>query len=213
MKHIVKGIAFALAMVTSTAQAIPTLFFDGSINYNSTSSELAVSGTLTESIDVTPALVLLDSTLVFSAFFDNLESISGGCLFCLNSTKGNFIGNADALINDLEIIDGEGNILLTAKFDSLSLEGIDGGDRGEVIGLLNATGGLLMDTFGESDLFALQLNLDTIFSSTMYDLDFAGRVDGNIEAHSVPEPTSLALLGLGFLIAGFTRKFKYSIQH
>ena len=133
------------------------------------------------------------------------------CFFCEASTKGNFTGSADALTEELKNFDGDGFTLLTAKFDSLSLEGADGGTRGVIIGLLNATGGSLMSTFAGSDLFALQLNLDTVFSDIMYNSDFTARVDGNIKAHSVPEPTSLALLGLGILIAGFARKNKYSL--
>ncbi len=148
--------------------------------------------------------------MVFSAFLDSVESLSGDCFFCVDSTKGNFIGSADALTDDLEIIDGDGFTLLTAKVDSLSLEGADGGTRGVIIGLLSATGGSLMSTFAGSDLFALQLNLDTVFSDTMYNSDFTARVDGNISV-PVPEPTTLALLGLGILISGFARKNKYSI--
>lgn len=206
MKNITIAIGLVLAFAASAAQAIPTLFFDGAIDYDSTSTELMVEASLTESVDITPAPTLLGSTMVFSAFFDSVESLSGSCFFCSDSTKGYFFGSTDASINDLEIIDGDGTTLLTAKFDSLSLEGIDGGDTGEIIGILSATGGSLISMFDGSDLFALQLNLSTVFSDTMYDSDFAGRVDGNIKARSVPEPSSLALLGLGILITGFARK-------
>jgi hypothetical protein len=42
----------------------------------------------------------------------------------------------------------------------------------------------------------------------MYGSSFAGRVDGNIQGSSVsvPEPSSLALLCIGLLIATFARK-------
>lgn len=213
MKNITTIIGLALILAASAAQAIPTLYFDGTINYvagtNPGTGDLSVDAVLTQTTDIAPVPATIDSTMVFSAFLDSIESLSGGCFFCADSTKGNFIGSADALTNDLKIVDGDGTTtLLTAKFDSLSLEGADGGTRGVIIGLLSATGGSLMSTFAGSDLFALQLNLDTVFSDTMYNSDFTGRVDGNIS--SVPEPTTLALLGLGILIASFTRKNKYS---
>lgn len=213
MKNITALIGLALILTASAAQAIPTLYFDGTINYvagtNPGTGDLSVDAVLTETTDIAPVPATIDSTMVFSAFLDSIESLSGGCFFCADSTKGNFIGSADALTDDLKIVDGDGFTLLTAKFDSLSLEGADDGTRGVIIGLLNATGGSLMSTFAGSDLFALTLNLDTFFSDTMYNSDFTGRVDGNIS--SVPEPTTLALLGLGILIAGFARKNKYSI--
>ena len=215
MKSITTIIGLALILATSAAQAIPTLFFDGDINYDSASTELSVSSVLTKTTDITPAPTLPGATMVFSAFFVDFDSITASCLFCGDSTKGNFVGSADPLTDDLTIFDADGiTKLLTAKFDSLSLEGANGGNggnTGEIIGLLSATGGSLMSTFAGSDLFAFQLNLGTAFSDIMYKSDFAGRVDGNIKAHSVPEPTSLALLGLGILITGFARKNKYSI--
>lgn len=204
MKSITTIIGLALILATSAAQAIPTLFFDGTVSFDAGTGELSVSSVLTETIDVTPAPTIPGATMVFSAFFVDVEPITA------TSTKGNFVGSAGPL-DDLTIFDADGTELLTAKFDSLSLEGVNGGETGEVIGLLSATGGSLMSTFAGSDLFALTLNLDTIFSIDMYRSDFAGRVDGNIKARSVPEPTSLALLGLGILITGFARKNKYSI--
>ena len=192
---------------TASAGAAYTIAGDVTITPSITSTmTFNDHNTLSGDVTITPAI---NSTMVFSAFLDSVESLSGGCFFCVASTKGNFTGSADALTDDLKIVDGDGFTLLTAKFDSLSLEGADGGTRGVIIGLLNATGGSLMSTFAGSDLFALQLNLDTVFSDIMYNSDFTARVDGNISG--VPEPTTLALLGLGILIAGFARKNKYSI--
>ena len=207
MNKFTKIIGLVIALATSSAHAIPTLLFDGTINYATNTQELSVSAVLTETFDITPAPELSGSSMMFSALLYDVESLSGGCFFCVASTQGNFIGNANPSIDDLIILDGFGDELLTAKFTSLSLEGANGGDNGVVNGLLTATGGSLMSLFDGSDLFAFQLNLNTLFSSAMYQSDFSGRVDGNIKGSvSVPEPSLLALLGLGILIVSFTRK-------
>lgn len=206
MKTFTKVIGLLIALAASSAHAIPTLFFDGTINYQTNNAVLLVSASLTQTVDITPAPTLLGSSMVFSALFDNVENLSGACFFCAASTKGNFVSNGQ---DDLTIIDGDGvTVLLTAKFNSLSLEGSNGGDRGEIVGLLDATGGSLMSIFNSSNLFALQLGLNTTFSSTMYDSEFFGIIDGNIESRSVSEPPLLALLGIGMLIVGFARKTK-----
>ena len=207
MNKFTKIIGLVLTLAASTAHAIPTLLFDGTIGYTTDTQELSVSAVLTETFDITPAPELSGSSMVFSAILDNVESIAGGCFFCATSTKGHFISNSILLGDDLVILDGLGNELLTANFISLSLEGANGSDNGVVTGVLAATNGSLMGLFDNSDFFAFQLNLDTLFSNTMYQDDFSGRVDGNIKGSvAVPEPSLLALLGLGILIVGFTRK-------
>jgi len=224
MKHIVKGIALVLLLAASTAQAIPTLFFDGSaengggINYttgdayDNTDNILNVSGVLFDTQDLAISPLLTDSSVKFSALFLNYETIAGVGFFGADTTRGNFI-SSDPTTSDLEIYDGNNTLLLAADFNSLSLEGANGSNRGEVFGILNATDGLLMNTFDNGNLFALQLNLTTNFSDMMYQSDFSGDVNGSIQGQSVtvPEPGTLALLGLGFLITGFARKNRRSI--
>ena len=211
MKRLTTTFGLILLLASSAVQAIPTLFFDGDdatgagVDYSAASGQLSVSAALTASEDISPAPTLAGSTMVFNAYYYNVENLTGGCFFCAPSTKGNFLGDADSMINDLEIIDGAGTVLLTAKFDSLSLEGFNGEDRGEISGLLNATGGSLMSTFDGGNLFAMQLNLNTIFSSSMYSSDFSGDIDGYIEAN-VSEPAPLALLLLGLVLTGFARR-------
>lgn len=218
MKQIVKGIALVLAMMTSSAQAIPTLFFDGNdnngggINYTTGGPDniLNVSGSLLETDDVVTPVNLIGSTIEFSALFLDFETIAGVGFFGVDSTKGNFIG--DPLADDLTIFDGDGVLLLTANFDSLTIEGENGSSQGGIFAILSATDGLLMSSFDNSNLFALQLNLTTTFSDAMFESDFSGDIDGSIQGTaSVPEPGMLALLSLGLLITGFARKSRRSI--
>ena len=213
MKVFVKGIALVLAIATTSAQALPTLFFDGDINYYAgTDNELSVEGVLIDTWDLAPSPITAGSSINFDALFVNAETIAGdGGLFSVDSTKGHFTGGL--FLNDLEIYDGSSNLLLAASFDSLTLKGANGSNKGSIVGILSATDGLLMDMFDNSNLFALQLNLTTTFSADMFSSDFSGNVDGSIEGQfaNVPEPSVLAILSFGLLITVFAKKRKRTI--
>jgi len=199
MKNLIRGIGLALAMIASSAQAIPTLFFDGDINYDVTSGLLSVDSVLTATADIGSAPALLGSSLDFSVLFDSVDASSS--LY----TVGLFGTSAGT---DLMVVDGAANPLLTGNFDNLKMLGGNSFSSGLVLGLLNANGGDLQTEFGLGNLIALEFNLTTTFSATMFDSSFSGGIDGRIEgeAVSVPEPTMPALLALGVLFIGFANR-------
>ncbi len=202
MKNLIKGIGFLLALVAGSAQAIPTtLYFDtgstGGLTYIASSKTLTLSGYL---LSTPGGTVLAGSSMKFSGVFQTVDTITRTILFSTTTSyKGNFTGNSDFLINN------GSTDLLTGKIDSLSLEGISGKDSGSLNGILNVTGGTLMNIFNNGNLFAIQVGLkSTTYSPGMYDNDFKGDANGSIT--SVPEPATLALLSLGVLLVGFTKR-------
>jgi hypothetical protein len=198
MKNIIKGFGFIIALVTTSAQAIPTLYFDGDISFDAASGELSVASVLTATSDIAPAPTLLGSSLDFSALFNSVNTSN------VYYTIGSFGSTA---ATDLIVIDGDANNLLTGNFSYLEMKGGNGFSSGLVSGLLNATGGSLANEFGLGNLIALEFNLSTTFSGTMFEQDFSGKIDGRIEGEaSVPEPTMPALLAIGLLLIGFTKR-------
>ncbi len=208
MKNLIKGIGFLLALVAGSAQAIPTtLYFDtgntgDGLTYTASNKTLTLSGYL---LSAPGGATLTGSKMEFSGVFQTVDTITRTLLFSTTTSyKGNFTGKSDFLIND------GSQDLLTGKIDSLSLEGISGKDLGSLNGILNVTGGTLMNTFNNGHLFAIQVGLKgTTYSAEMYSSNFKGDANGSIT--SVPEPTTLALLSLGVLLVGFTKKKNSSI--
>jgi hypothetical protein len=197
MKNIIKGFGLALALITTSAHAIPTLFFDGDISYDQTTGLLSVSSVLTSTFDIAPSPTILGSSLDFTTLLSAVDSSNS------NYTVGLFGTTAGT---DLSVVDGDSNSLLTGNFSELTMKGGNGLDFGLVTGTLDADGGTLQDMFDIGNLIALEFNLSTSFSTTMFDYSFDGLIDGRIEGASVPEPTMPALLALGILLIGFVNR-------
>lgn len=201
MKNIIKGFVLVLALVASSANAIPTLFFDGDISYDVASGLLSVTSALTATQDVSPAPELIGSSLNFSALFDYSAYNAD-----FDATAGFFTTSSGT---DLTAVDGDGISLLSGNFSSLRVVGFNGDDSGYVAGTLISNDGSLQDEFAMGNLIALEFNLTTNFSASMFKSDFSGGIVGRVEGEAVvgvPEPTTPALLALGVLLIGFVNR-------
>ena len=189
-----------LFLVTgSQAYAIPTLFFDGETNYDAGTGMLTIDAVLMGSIDIAPPPVLSGSSMTLSALFSSENSSDG-------ITSG-FFGTALA-VPDLSIVDGGAITLLEGDILDLLLTGADGLDFGILAGNFSPTAGSLFSDFTDpSGIFALELNLTTVFGAGMFDENFSGQSDGRVSVgeavppdlfppSGIPEPDTLVLLVL-----------------
>lgn len=200
MNTLVKGIGILLVLATTSAQAIPTLafhgggFLSGGVEYTNATQTMQVDAELIGSLDVGP-LIFTGSSLSFTANLDSTTTAAAGMV-----TFGHFSSS------NLVITNGDATVLLEGSFNDLTVYGGNGLDFGVVNGTFASTGGSLATEFGLGTLFALELNLSTLFSNNIFLDDFTAEVNGQITgepAVTVPEPAMLALLGLGVLLIGF----------
>lgn len=204
MKAFTTTIGLILALTTSISQAVPTLLFNGQINYTAGTTTLgtntlSVTSELISTQDIFPA-PNLNGSLNFDAAL--LSSYFG---FGINvGSFGTIVGQDDITIKDA----GGVNTLLTGNFTSLVMSGNDNDVSGSITGELVSTGGSLATEFGTGNVLALQFNLNTTFNSSMFDSDFSGLINGDIrgQATAVPEPSLIALLSVGILFIGYAGK-------
>lgn len=205
---ITQGIAASLLLVSSIAQAVPTLFFDGDISYDAQTRLLSVNSILTDTFDIVPQPDLTGS-LNFDAQYIS-EFIGFGFV---TGTFGSVAGQDDITVLDANMNSLNMNSLLTGNFNNLLMSGNAGDFGSSITGEFVANGGTLEALFGVGNVIALQFNLDVALNNNTFNQNFNAHIDGRVEGTptvNVPEPSILALLGLGFLIAGFARS--YSIK-
>ena len=199
MKNLIKGIGVALALLAKAAYAVPTLYFDGNIQYDANSGMLTGFSGLTASEEIAPAPALQDSFFGFASVLTGVDS----------STPGVTVGSFGSVAgNDFEIFDGNGIELLSGDFVELELLGRNGRDSGRLTATLSVLSGSLMSQFDQGQLFALEFNMSAAFGSDLFDTSFYGRIDGRLEGveQDVPEPGIALLLGAGLLLMGALKR-------
>ncbi|MCG8668507.1 MAG: hypothetical protein MI867_03770 [Pseudomonadales bacterium] len=191
-------IAMVLVLVccSAWASAAPTLNFDGSFSFVSSTGKLTIDAVITGSEDLSTPITTSGSTFSLVSLFEGV-GVNGPMI------ESQFGGSGAS--NDFAFTNG-GDLmtLLSGDVGALTMAGFAGSNFGFLSGNLEATAGeLLSDFYTEASLFALELNLTSDFSIEMFTTDFSGRVDGNLRGVPgevpIPEPGVLVLFVLAFL--------------
>lgn len=100
----------------------------------------------------------------------------------------------------------DGNLWLSASFLSF---GLTGGtvDNGLASANLQVNGGMASQNFLDSDLAGFMLQSGSAFFNTLTNAKYSGQGNGQVMSDTIPEPTSIAIFGLGLLgLAGAARR-------
>ncbi len=176
-------------ILSPLCRAMPMIGFSADLDYSASNHVLSAQGVANSTQDLPVSFdVFVGSDIQFSSMLSSI--LNFGPL-----SIGNFSDSGD-----LSIVDSGGEALLTADLSEVSLAGLVNTNTGVFEADLLVTGGSFGQHFmGSNDLFSLVFNLTTNFSSDIYDADFSGVMNGQIEFNGfvVSEPNVLGLAALG----------------
>jgi hypothetical protein len=141
--------------------------------------------------------VLLSMSLVAGSVSDNGFATTASFATAPGYQAALYLGNGSG--------GTAGAPVLTGTLSNMQVSGFDGGNTGVLTGYLHPTGGLAYSYFSDpSDVIALDFDLSTSFSSTMYQSSFNGQINGQVESAppAVPIPAALPLLLSGLALVG-----------
>jgi hypothetical protein len=210
--------AWCLASGAAHATTVPDYYFNGPISFSTTNEALSVA-------TGAGGAELFQSTGLPAAYTVNAANESGSeIVLSMNLVPGSVVDNgysttasfatAAGYLAALYLGNGSGGTasspVLTGSLSNLEVSGVDGDSDGVLTGYLHPIGGLAFSYFSDpSDIIALQFDLTTSFSQSMYAASFSGQVNGQVEsAPAVPLPWSwpLFISGLGLVgLAGRRR--------
>lgn len=194
------GSAVLLSFIAvAHVQAAPIIFYDGTVQYSATTQDLTVNATVTSVDTAAVSSDVLGSVLTFSA---NLDGVADAGFF----TNASFSTDPSAFS-----LDGADNYI-TGGIQNLTMSGVNYTNTGSLQGTIDLIAGTLLSDFeSQAQLFAIELDLTNFISLNMFDSDFSGVLDGQIDATPVPESVSLVLLTAIFagLLIGRRKKLKF----
>lgn len=156
---------------------------------------LAVIPTTETNSNIPGSEVILSMSLVSGSVSDNGTYTSAAFSTATGYQAALYLGNGSGGTSTTPV--------LTGTLSNLLVAGYDGENFGVLTGYLHPTGGSAYSYFSDpSDLIALNFDLTTNFSGSMYESAFTGQINGQVESQTaVPLPGALPLLvgGIGLL--------------
>ena len=212
--------AGGLAALPAAAGSVPDYFFNGPVSYDVATGTLSIDtgaggAEIFSSTGLPAPYAVIPTTQPNSNIPGSEVVLSMGLVTGSVSDNGTFttasFSTPPSYQAALYLGNGSGGTattpVLTGTLSGLQVGGLDGNNYGELTGYLHPTGGLAYDYFSDpSDVIALNFNLSTSFSGTMFDSSFTGQINGQVESTTAPTPlppsvwllgSGLALLGLG----------------
>jgi len=198
------------------AGVVPDYYFNGPISFDASNGILSVatgvggaelfqSSGLPANYSVNAgnelgSEVVLSMNLVPNSIVDNGYSTTASFSTASNYLAALYLGNGSGGTS--------GSPVLTGTLSDLQVSGIDGNNAGVLTGYLHPTGGLAYSYFSDpSDVIALDFDLSTNFSATMYAAAFSGQINGQVESvAAVPLPSTWPLLVSGLGLCGLAAR-------